>query len=80
MFTPNGDGINDDWGARLLTDGSPDDYRIEVFNQAGGKMYTSISLNNRWNGGDCPDGPYWYIIERKDTGERVKTGGVTIQR
>lgn len=80
MFTPNGDGINDDWGARLLTDGNPDDYRIEVFNQAGGKMYTSISLSNRWNGGDCPDGPYWYVIERKDTGERVKTGGVTIQR
>lgn len=80
MFTPNGDGFNDDWGAQLLKAGNPDDYRITVFNQAGGKMFSAISLSNRWNGGNCPDGPYWYIIERKDTGERVKTGGVTIQR
>lgn len=80
MFTPNGDGFNDDWGVQLLKDGSPDDFRIMVFNQAGGKMFSSVSLSNRWTGGNCPDGPYWYVIERKDTGERVKTGGVTIQR
>ncbi len=80
MFTPNGDGVNDDWGVRLLVDGNPEDYKIKIFNQAGGLMYTGMSLDKRWDGGNAPDGPYWYIIERKATGERLQSGGVTIQR
>ena len=80
MFTPNGDGVNDDWGVRLLSKGNPDDYRVKVFNKSGGLMFSAISLDTRWKAGSCPDGPYWYIIERKDTGERLKSGAVTVQR
>ncbi len=80
MFTPNGDGVNETWGITVPPSINPEDYGIEVFNKAGGLVFRASSLQARWDGDRFPDGPYWYIIVENNSGERIRSGSVTIQR
>jgi len=63
-FTPNGDGINDEFfvGHKLLKE-----FNINIFDRWGNLIYTSRDMDFRWNGtlkGDpLPDGTYIYAIE-----------------
>lgn len=80
MFTPNGDGVNETWGITVPPSINPEDYGIEVFNKAGGLVFRASNLQARWDGDRFPDGPYWYIIVKNNSGERIRSGSVTIQR
>ncbi len=48
IFTPNGDGVNDDWSP--LTAGTFDTYELVVYNRFGQEVFTTTNPNIRWNG------------------------------
>jgi gliding motility-associated-like protein len=60
VFTPNGDGSNDFFMVENL-EFYPNS-RIEIFNRWGRKVYQNDNYQNDWNGGDCADGTYYYIL------------------
>ncbi|GAB4094185.1 gliding motility-associated C-terminal domain-containing protein [Flaviaesturariibacter terrae] len=83
-FTPNGDGINDNW---RVTDGTCAlNIHVQVFNRYGGKVYENRDYRNDWTGyyeGKLiPDGTYYYNIVYRMADGRVITrrGDVTIVR
>ncbi len=46
-FTPNGDGRNDFFGPLGKV---PEGYRLQIFNRNGEVVFTSSTMNQRWNG------------------------------
>lgn len=64
-FSPNGDGINDEWDIRNL--GSYPGARITIFDRSGNKIFNSIGYSKKWNGTynnqPVPMGTYYYVIE-----------------
>lgn len=63
VFTPNGDGQNDefDWGVKGI-----DEFTIVIYNRWGTKVYESEMVDDTWDGGDEPDGTYYYIVRGKE--------------
>jgi len=80
-FTPNGDGINDNWEIKHL-----DLYAnctVEVLNRYGQKVYYSNGYpapwNGKLNGTNLPVGTYYYIIKLTSAAKPV-TGYLAILR
>jgi len=81
-FTPNGDGINDNWVIKYLD--SYSGCTVDVFNRNGQKVYTSVNYSStgwdgRFKGKDLPVGVYYYIIDPKH-GRKTFSGYVAIIR
>jgi gliding motility-associated-like protein len=60
VFTPNGDKVNDTFkfktvGIKELT--------CDIFNRWGQKVYSIKDVNDFWDGGDAPDGTYFFIMK-----------------
>lgn len=64
VFSPNGDGINDDWQVKFLA--QYPDCRVEIFNRSGVKLFESRGYNRPWdgtfNGKPVPVATYYYLI------------------
>lgn len=77
-FSPNGDGINDNFEIQGLTAFS--DVTIKIFNRWGAVVYESSHYGSEkyWDGGDCTDGTYFYVL--KMPGMDAKSGSVTLSR
>lgn len=66
IFTPNDDGINDDFVVKVLNASS---YSIAIYDRWGKKVYSSTDYKQYWSGrlnGTnylVPDGVYYYIIK-----------------
>ncbi len=80
-FTPDGDGVNDDWEILNIDQTYPDNM-VYVYNRWGNLLFTSVQGdydNNRWdgtyNGDDLPVGSYYFIIEYNNE-ENENTNGV----
>ncbi len=80
-FTPNGDGKNDSWDIRNLSN-----YRqckVTVFNRYGQAVFTSTGYGEPWNGRqngtDVPAGTYVYTIDLGN-GSKPITGTVMVIR
>ena len=78
-FTPNGDGVNDQWEIKYL-----DQYPgcvLEVYTTQGQLVYRSVGYVNKWdgtsNGKVLPFGTYYYVIDPK-SGRGKIAGYVTI--
>jgi len=80
-FTPNGDGINDVWNIKSLSDFPK--CTVSVYNRYGSLVYQSKGYPQPWdgtsNGKPLPVGTYYYIINPND-GMRQLAGPVTIIR
>ncbi|MEQ8925723.1 MAG: gliding motility-associated C-terminal domain-containing protein [Fulvivirga sp.] len=80
-FTPNGDGLNDTFGA--IGEGI-ENFRLEIFNRWGESVYSSDNAAAKWdgryNGKPVPVGSYNYKLTAygKEFGEVNKTGRVTV--
>lgn len=80
-FTPNGDGINDNWEIKGIS--NYPGAKIQVFNRSGQKVFDSLSnaeyFNGTYLGKALPAGSYYYKI---DVGTLCGTAGgsVTILR
>lgn len=83
VFTPNQDGINDEWGLIHLEG----ELRITVLDRSGRKIFEAADAGKKWNGTDvygkeCPSGDYFYIIHCKsnDGRETTRTGLIKLMR
>jgi gliding motility-associated-like protein len=78
-FSPNGDGINDNWDIKYLE--SYPGATIDVYNRYGQAVFKSLGYDKAWNGqyngSPLPIGTYYYIINPKN-GRKIITGSVTI--
>lgn len=64
-FTPNGDGKNDRFN--ILETCLINKYKLQVFNRWGQLVFTSLSVNNSWDGTykghEAESGTYFYVID-----------------
>ncbi|MEO8588348.1 MAG: gliding motility-associated C-terminal domain-containing protein [Flavobacteriales bacterium] len=85
-FTPNGDGINDLWPARV--DIADTDYELHVYDRWGVEVWSTIDPLEEWDGeaggGPLPTGVYAYTTRMLDpcepTNHLVGKGHVTLFR
>jgi gliding motility-associated-like protein len=65
-FTPNGDGLNDTFGAKAQ---GVKEYKMVIYNRFGEVVFTSTDIEQRWDGtfkGDqAPSGGYVYQVYAK---------------
>jgi gliding motility-associated-like protein len=80
-FSPNGDGINDQWVIQYLE--SYPGASVEVFNRYGQLVFSSVGYSVNWDGTfkgqPLPIGTYYYVINPKN-GRKTLTGSITILR
>ena len=82
-FTPDGDGLNDNWIIENIENFSNN--TVTIFNRWGNKIWNTTGYNNTdnvWNGktqsgGSLPSGTYFYVIEL-DNGNGIKKGWVEL--
>ena len=78
-FTPNNDGINDNWEIQYLN--TYPNNRVQVFTRTGQLVFESRGYKTPWNGTyngkSLPVDTYYYIIE-PESGREPITGYVTI--
>lgn len=84
-FTPDGDGVNDDFGL-IVQKGKATVDRMKIYNRWGEKVFESTDPKARWNGridqSPAPSEVYVYVIEwrRNDGALQVLKGDVTLLR
>ncbi|SEO20994.1 gliding motility-associated C-terminal domain-containing protein [Mucilaginibacter gossypiicola] len=78
-FSPNGDGLNDNWDIEALS--TYPQCSLNVFNRNGQKVYASTGYDKPWNGAYkgyvLPSGTYYYVIDLK-SGAPLLSGWVLI--
>ncbi len=66
-FTPNGDGINDDFFGKGYLEGATN-FRMAIWNRWGELVFETTNPNDKWNGekrnsgGMSPEGVYTYVV------------------
>jgi gliding motility-associated-like protein len=60
-ISPNGDRVNDMWIIEHIEEFSLNE--VEVFNQWGNLVYNKKNYTNDWEGGNLPDGTYFYVVK-----------------
>lgn len=90
IFTPNGDGTNDyfeigclDQNGKVMPLNDLNKYflshKLVVFNRWGRIVYESNDYQNDWDGGNLPDGTYFYVLTCKgETQDYSYKGSVMI--
>ncbi|MBS9525630.1 gliding motility-associated C-terminal domain-containing protein, partial [Litoribacter alkaliphilus] len=78
-FTPDGDGVNDDWGINDLRFYSG--VSISVFERSGKRVFYTEDPDQRWDGTfnniNLASGTYYYVVEIKEL-NKVRKGMLTI--
>ncbi len=77
-FTPNGDGLNDEFIGVGLTDYLLD-FSMDIFDRWGGVVFSSQDAQRGWDGGNAPAGVYVYRVRyRVPRGERTEVSGEVV--
>lgn len=82
VFSPNGDGKNDQWVIRNISDyiGT----KVQIFNRYGQKVFQSENFITPWDallgGQPLPIGSYYYILDLANKSKTRYKGSVTILR
>ncbi|MDB4921614.1 gliding motility-associated C-terminal domain-containing protein [Mucilaginibacter sp.] len=67
-FSPNGDGINDQWNIEALF--TYPESLTQIFDRYGKRVYQSMGYSKAWdgtyNGTALPEGTYYYVIDLKN--------------
>jgi gliding motility-associated-like protein len=79
IFTPNGDGINDEF--QVIYEGG-ENYELKVFDRMGAKYFQTTNPMDYWmgqtiNGSEATEGVYFYSIQ---IGDKSYNGTVTLLR
>ena len=84
VFTPNGDGVNDEFRAAYK---SLKHFDLKIFNRWGRRVYHSTDPAKGWNGkegnAEAAEGVYMYVAEAEgfDKGVKIRRhGSVTLVR
>lgn len=84
-FSPNGDGVNDNWMVYDQFD-CLQNIKVQVFNRYGSRVFESKNYRNDWKGtyggNNLPDATYYYVIDYilLDGRDYQVRGDVTILR
>ncbi|MCF8296188.1 MAG: gliding motility-associated C-terminal domain-containing protein [Saprospiraceae bacterium] len=78
VFTPNGDGVNDYFKIAGL-ENYPNS-KLIIFTRNGNKVYESLNYLNNWDGGNNPDGVYFFKLFIADENQTIRQGSVTLYR
>jgi len=83
IFTPNNDGINDNFIIPCLDSGRFPSNKLFIFNEWGSEVFSSSPYKNDWDGtfggGSLPVGTYFYIMDTGD-GQKPVNGFLILQR
>jgi len=80
-FTPNGDGLNDDFGAVAK---GVEEYKLVIYNRFGDVVFTSTDIESKWDGKiqgtAAPSGAYVYQVyaEGQEGSNVNRSGKVTL--
>lgn len=82
VFTPNGDGIGDEF--TLYYDGTLLDYDLSIYTKAGQLVFHSQQLDNYWDGkisgnNEASEGVYFYVITATNDKNEKLTHKGTVQ-
>jgi gliding motility-associated-like protein len=86
-FTPNGDGINEDFGP--IVKGASDDYQFAIYNRWGELVFERTDNSDKWNGEHlrtgvlCSQGVYVWKVALNDAvnnDQKEYIGNVTLLR
>ncbi|MDB5235825.1 MAG: hypothetical protein JWR44_2818 [Hymenobacter sp.] len=69
IITPNGDQQNEYFVLKGL---NAPEWRIEIYNRWGRKVYQNAQYDNRWNAPAAPNGVYYYRLFNSATGQQYK--------
>lgn len=80
-FSPNGDGINDEWNIRFSR--LYPDMLVQIFNRWGGIVYESVGEYKPWDGKGpggklVPPETYYFVVDLRDDKTKRVTGTVTV--
>lgn len=82
IFSPNGDGVNDQLvlvGHQLYPQN-----RLEIFDRYGNRVFHMNGYDSSWEGtgsnGDLPKGTYYYLLDLQGDGTQVAKGWIQIVR
>lgn len=83
IFTPNNDGINDQFVIPCLDTGRFPNSKVYIFNEWGTEVFYANPYKNDWegtfSGASLPVGTYFYIIDTGD-GKKPLNGFLILQR
>ena len=79
-LTPNGDGKNDEFIIKNIH--LYPDNNVEIYNRWGNLVYKKENYNNEWDGGNLPDGTYYYVVKIIHNEEQIPpyTGDLLLHR
>lgn len=83
VFSPNGDGVNDDFRVEVL---NPAQFALQIFDRWGRQVFETRNPNapwrGHWQGKAAPDGLYFYVLKARGCGAQLLTlrGSVTLLR
>lgn len=86
VFTPNSDGVNDEFG--IGSSDLFDEFSLKIYNRWGTLLFEATDVSEKWDGtdnnGDINEGVYFWIIHYKPTCfpdlEDTATGTVSVLR
>jgi len=81
-FTPNGDGVLDEWGPGCTS--IYNDLTFDIFDRYG-RVVAKLKAGQKWNGEyhgkELPSGDYWYVVKLNDSrNNREFVGHFTLYR
>lgn len=78
-FTPNGDGVNDDFGP-IGVDLASKRYQFLIYNKWGELIFETMQPEVKWKADNCESGSYiWFLIlENRDGNKTYKRGSVYV--
>ncbi|WP_163409401.1 T9SS type B sorting domain-containing protein [Flavobacterium ajazii] len=81
-FTPNGDGIYDEWGPGCTNIYNNLEFTIfDRYGRAIAKYHYGQKWNGKYNGEELPTGDYWYVLKLNDKNDaREFVGHFTLYR
>lgn len=82
FFSPNGDGINDQWADDSFL--RYPDNEVWIYNRSGQLVFNEVNYQNNWSGQynneDLPEGSYYYLIDFNRSGNPDYQGIVYLAR
>ncbi len=87
IFTPNSDGINDDWTPLINYKNLLKDIEITIYNRWGNKVFATTEKDAGWNGNSltgqpCAEGTYYYLVKYTNSDNKAfsQKGFLTLTR